>query len=279
MQALKDQHISIAEFIDLNARAGGWKPAHESVQEGQPYISESDEIDIHSARNMTLSPNDQGTPPAPRTSADPEAVQAAYEHGLVFTGQFEIPVIDWRHYLEEELDMHNAHQSFATRQRLLNHDGDASNQVIWFTNASANTQRFDQTPMAFQVLDEWMTNIREHPGLSLQANKPERAVDSCFDAEGNLIYAGDDAWNGILDANEPGSCTQEFPLYSTSRIVAGGPITGDIFKCQLQSIDDAIQQGVYGAIELSSDDKAQLVEIFPQGVCDYSQGDQYKPTS
>ena len=29
--------------------------------------------------------------------------------------------------------MHNSHQSFAARQRLLNYDDDASNQVIWFT--------------------------------------------------------------------------------------------------------------------------------------------------
>ena len=28
-------------------------------------------------------------------------------------------MIDWRHYLEEELDMHNSHQSFASRQRML----------------------------------------------------------------------------------------------------------------------------------------------------------------
>ena len=31
--------------------------------------------------------------------------------------------------------MHNSHQSFAARQRMLNYDGDASNQVIWFTDA------------------------------------------------------------------------------------------------------------------------------------------------
>ncbi len=31
--------------------------------------------------------------------------------------------------------MHNSHQSFAERQRMLDRDGDASNQVIWFTDA------------------------------------------------------------------------------------------------------------------------------------------------
>ena len=52
---------------------------------------------------------------------------------MVFRGKLDIPVIDWRHYLEAFLDMHNSHQSFASRQRLLNYDGDASNQLIWFT--------------------------------------------------------------------------------------------------------------------------------------------------
>ena len=279
LQALKDQRISITEFIDLNARAGGWKPAHESVQEGQPYIDAASDLDIHSARNMTLSPEDSGEPPAPRTAGNKEAIHAAYEHGLVFTGNLEIPLIDWRHYLEKELDMHNAHQSFAARQRMLNHDGDASNQVVWFTNAAQDTPRFDQTPMAFQVIDEWMANIRKNPGLSIHANKPERAVDSCFDTNGSLLYSGEDAWNGILNNLTPGTCTQTFPLYSTSRMVAGGPITGDVFKCYLQPIDEAIKNGVYGSIELSAEDKNRLIAIFPEGVCDYSQGDQYKPTS
>ena len=56
---------------------------------------------------------------------DRKAQHAAYESGLVFRGKLDIPVIDWRHYLEPFLDMHNSHQSFASRQRLLNYDGDA----------------------------------------------------------------------------------------------------------------------------------------------------------
>ena len=279
LQALKDQQIDITEFIDLNARVGGWKPAHESMQEGQPYISEAAEIDIHSARNMTLSPQDKGDVPASRTTGNPEAIQAAYNHGLVFRGQLDIPVIDWRHYLEEELDMHNAHQSFSARQRMLNYDGDASNQIVWFTGVSPESARFDQTPMAFEVIDEWMHNIANNPHLSIHENKPARAVDSCFNPDGTQIYGGDDAWDGILNSNDRGPCTNQFPIYSTSRIVAGGPITGDTFKCHLQTIDDAIKQGVYGSIELTIDQKTRLNEIFPNGVCDYSRGDMYKPNS
>ena len=277
LTALHDGHISPEEFLDLNARIGGWKAAHEMVQEGQPYLPQGEGFDIHSVRNMTLSPDDRGETPAPRTDASPEAVAAAYENGLVFTGDFEIPIIDWRHHLEDELDMHNSHQSFAARQRLLNYDGDASNQVIWFTDVVENSPRFDQTPMAFAVIDEWMNNIAANPAAGVAGNKPPRAVDSCFDKDGNLIASGADVWNGILDDNPKGACTASFDIYSTSRIVAGGPITGDVFKCHLQSVEDAIARGVYGSWEMSLDQKTRLEEIFPDGVCDYSKGDAWKP--
>ena len=269
LTALHDGLISPEEFLDLNARIGGWKRASEIVQEGQPYLPEGDGFDVHSARNMNLSPDDLGEPPAPRTEGDPQAIEAAYAHGLVFTGRLEIPIIDWRHYLEDELDMHNTHQSFAARQRLLNHDDDASNQVVWFTDVDEDIPRFDQTPMAFETIDTWMRNIAAHPDLSVAGNKPEDAVDSCFDAAGNLIHAGPDAWNGILDDQPKGPCTTRFQLYSTSRIVAGAPITGDVFKCELQSIDAAIEKGLYGSWEISPTDRERLTEIFPDGVCDY----------
>ena len=270
LTALHDGLISPQEFLDLNARIGGWKNTAEIVQEGQPYLPEGEGVDIHSARNMNLSPDDLGETPASRTTGDLEAIAAAYEHGLVFTGRLEIPTIDWRHYLEDELDMHNTHQSFAARQRMLNHDGDASNQIVWFTDVDADAPRFDQTPMAFEVIDEWMRNLAANPAAGVAGAKPERAVDSCFDVEGHLIYAGADAWNGILDEEPPGTCASKFTLYSTSRIVAGGPITGDVFKCSLQTVDQAIENGVYGSWEVLPADKERLEEIFPDGVCDYS---------
>ena len=278
LTALHDGQISPEEFLDLNARIGGWKRTEEIVQEGQPYLSDGEGIDIHSARNMNLSPDDRGDVPAPRTEGDPEAIEAAYNRGLVFTGRLEIPMIDWRHYLEDELDMHNAHQSFAARQRLLNHDGDASNQVIWFTEVVEGAPRFDQTPMAFEVIDAWMHNIANNPEAGVAGNKPERAVDSCFDQEGKLMYAGANVWDGILNKNPKGACANKFDLYATSRIVAGGPITGDVFKCSLQSVEAAIDGGVYGTWEVSSAQKARLEAIFPNGVCDYSKRDALRPS-
>ena len=84
-------------------------------------------------------------------------------------------------------------------------------------------------------------------------------------------------WDGILNDEPEGACTEAFPLYSTSRIVAGGNIKGDVFKCHLQTVDEAIDAGVYEGISLTEQNIARLKEIFPSGVCDYTQGDAGRP--
>jgi hypothetical protein len=172
--------------------------------------------------------------------------------------------------------MHNSHQSFASRKRMLNHDGNASNQVIWFTDARP-ARAFDQTPMAFAVIDEWLANIRSNPAGGVAGNKPAAAVDSCFATNGSLIHAGANAWSGILDDGPPGPCTREFPLFATSRIVAGGPIEGGVFKCALKPLPTALADGTYAPWIPSAADAARLAQIFPQGVCDYSQPDVGRP--
>ncbi len=284
LEALTDGNISVAEFLDLNATAGSWKNEPDMVQEGCPFISAlcptaapsgppipntyPDQIDPWSWRNQTHVPGSADI--APRRTADPGAIEAAFNSGMVNHGDIQIPMIDWRNYLERELDMHNSHQSFATRQRLVNFDGDASNQVIWFTDVEFEGPRFDQTPMALEVIDDWMRNIERRPWRSVAQNKPAAAVDSCFDATGELIHAGTDAWNGILDSEPAGACTSEFPVYETSRIVAGAPITGDVFKCDVQSVDAAISNGLYGSIQFTDAERQELGEIFSDGVCDYT---------
>ncbi|MDH5434509.1 MAG: DUF6351 family protein [Gammaproteobacteria bacterium] len=276
LQALKDGNITPAEFLDLNFNAGSWKNEPDMIQEGCPLISAlcglidvtqnlyPDQIDPWSARNMNLS---DGVNPAPRREADDGAIEAAYAGGLVNTGSPDIPMIDLRHYLEGVLDMHNSHQSFAVRQRLLDYDGDASNQLIWFVDPGAPLH--DPTPYALDVLDRWMANIKANPEMSIAANRPDDARDSCFDGAGTLVASGDDVWDGIIDSNVDGACTQRYTIYSTSRIIAGGPISGEIFKCELQSVDDAITSGVYGTWQPLPEDIVMLKAIFPTGVCMY----------
>ena len=283
LQSMLDGNISADEFLQINAFVGGWKYQGEMVQETCPYFpfpgcftgfDIPDQWDPWSIKNLILS---DGVSPAPRTEGSIEAMNAAYEQGHVFVGDIDIPLIDWRHYLEQELDMHNSHQSFASRQRMLNHDGDASNQVVWFTDARGVSSRFDQTPEALAVMDEWMLNILQHPNRSVAKNKPALAVDRCFDSYGDEIASGDDVWGGILDDGAEGSCTQVFQLYSTSRIIAGNGIEGGVFKCALQPLNTALLSGVYGSWAPTPQQWGMLNAIFPDGVCDYSKPDMGRP--
>ena len=279
LEALQAGSITPEQFLDLNANVGSWKASKDMVQEGCPFIAAlcaTQPPDVWSARNMSLSP-DGGATPAARREGNQEAGYAAYRSGMVFRGKLDIPVIDWRHYLEHQLNMHNSHQSFASRQRLLNYDGDASNQLIWFTDARPAGPVSDPTPQAFLVLDRWIKNIEANPGKSVGENKPADAKDACFATNGSLIASGDDVWNGILDDKPAGACTQAFPTFETSRIVAGGPIEGSIFKCSLQTVERALAQGAYGAWKPTADEVDRLNAIFPSGVCDYSKPDQMLP--
>jgi Tannase-like family of unknown function (DUF6351) len=280
LDALKDGNVTPAEFLKLNATVGSWKNTRDMVQEGCPFFPvfgcTTPPLDFWSRRNMRLSP-DGGVTPAPRREGDISAANAAYTSGIVFRGAIDIPIVDWRHYLEHRLDMHNSHQSFAARKRMLNLDGDASNQVIWFTDARPGAPQFDQTPQALEVIDEWLANMRDKPFRGVARNKPERAVDSCFATDGSLLHSGADVWAGILDTAAAGPCTQTFPLFSTSRIVAGGPIEGGVFKCALKPLSTALADGTYAPWVPGAADVARLEQIFPSGVCDYSKPDVGRP--
>ena len=265
--------ISPADFFKLNESIGGWKEPTQMVQEGCPFIAalcaNPAQFDPWSRRNQVFSVA-PGVP-APRNSGDIEAMRAVYRGGLVFRGDIDIPLIDWRHYLEPVLDMHNTHQSFAVRKRMLNADGDASNLVVWFTDLAPTL--FDQTPEALEVMDEWIESIRANPSLGVAGNKPLRATDRCFDGQGRQIAAGPGVWNGIIDDQPAGACTQRFPAYSTPRRLAGGPFEQSIFKCQLIPVEQAVARGFYGQWSPTAQEVNRLRNIFPQGVCDYSKPD------
>lgn len=282
LQALLDGNITEEEFLALNEQVGGWKDQKDMVQEGFPFLYSEEDVmgdpslfDPWSRRNMTLS--EDPAVPAPRTEGSLAAMNGAYTSGMVFHGESGgIPIIDWRPYLEHELDMHNVHQSFVVRQRMEDFAGHADNQVIWFTDARPE-EDFSHVPMALEVIEDWMANIRANPDQSVAANRPALARDSCFATDGTLIARGDDVWDGALDDAPAGACTSEFPIYTTSRIVAGAPTEGDVFKCGLKPVATALSDGTYGDWEPDGDQIARLNAIFPDGVCDYSQPDQGRP--
>lgn len=285
LQALKNGNIILEQFLDINAKVGGWKKAYEMIPEGYPFSAwneiqylvgdppDPSDFDPWSIRNANIAPNEYGV--SPRTEGDIGAMNAAYTSGHVFMGKLDIPIVDMRAYLDPFLDMHHAQQSFATRQRMLEGQGHADNQLIWFAHPYT-AYPGNPTVEAFALLDEWLTNIKNNPGLGVVGNKPSSAQDKCFFGDGS-VYAGDNAWDGILNENPPGPCAAAFPLYTTSRIVAGGDIKGDIFKCHLIPVAEAIARGFYDPVVIDDATQTRLEKIFPGGVCDFTKGDAGRP--
>ena len=309
LRAVANGNLMPDEFLDLNAQVGSWNEPEEAVLEscalaeaiggaelafiGETVgMCEGDDPDWHSSRQMTVSSDP--LQPAPRRSADIDAIRGAFDSGLVFDGTMprDIPIIDSRHYLEHELDMHNVHQSFAIRERIREARGHVDNHAIWFLDArpeedpAATSQLLEDS---LRVTDEWVLAIEQHSTGDVGASRPAAAADTCWDTDGSLIARGDDVWSGAVELIETGQgvwegaaptevagvpvgdCAGHFPLHSTSRIVAGGPVTGDVYKCHTMPVTEAIAQGLYGAWEPTPDEQARLESIFPNGVCDYSQ--------
>jgi hypothetical protein len=254
--ALAQGQIGAEEFLRINACIGGWKAQPDFV----PWEPRSDPFD---ARNMQRGKDcrEPGASPAPRRAADMSAIGKAFDSGHVFTGrQLGIPMIDLRPYLEPELNMHNARQSFSVRARLLDAQAAAArNQVIWV--AGSVSSGIDMVFDALAVLDRYLS----------EGAPPAGFEDKCIDAKGAAIAAGPAVWNGILDRNGAGACTRAYPIFSSPRMVAGESIKGDIFKCALKPLATALIDGTYPAgTQFSAQQKAWLNKIFPEGVCDYS---------
>ena len=58
------------------------------------------------------------------------------------------------------------------------------------------------------------------------------------------------------------------------RLTAGDPLSEMTFKCALKPVSQALADGTYGNVTFSSAQIAELEQIFPNGVCDYSKPDQ-----
>lgn len=255
LAALKKEQISIDEFLHLNENIGGWLPPNEMSRERfwKSGGAQSDlaDISIWSHQNMSST----------RNAADPAAMAAAYRSGSVFVGELSMPVIDFRHYLEPQLDMHHSLQSFATRLRMQRQQGHADNQLIWFADLP-----YEPLGDALNLLERWLANDA----------RPADATDRCYSETGELIASGEGVWNGVWNGEDNGACMQRFPPYSNPRLVAGDGYAGDILKCHLRPVDMAITDGVYTPIDVSAH-RSDLQRIFPTGVCDYSLGDAGRP--
>lgn len=265
LEALKNAQLSVEDFLHINATVGGWKPPAEMRPERLWFLAKdwfSADFSAWSEQNhYSAQASAQGV--ARRSQGSADAVAGAFQSGLVFSGYIDIPIIDLRHYLDDELDMHHSLASFSSRLRMQDAMGHAQNQVIWMT-------RKPHIPIkeSLQALELWLDAAAQHPSKSIVASKPSSIQDMCFDAQGSVLAAGANVWDGEWNGRAQGACMQRYPSYKTSREIAGGPVAGDVFQCQRQSVSQALSKGVYGELDMSPS-LERLKAIFPDGVCDY----------
>jgi hypothetical protein len=228
--ALNKGIINVTQFLDLNERIGGYD-------------------------------NDGNLVPT-RASADRMALRAAYRTGRLTYGGgglANIPIIDIREYrdLAPAGDLHLKYHSFALRERLRKANGTAANGVILVSGTD-----WPLAPFAIAKMDEWLTNLANDTSSGRTLDrivraKPDDLTDSCYKNGGERIVEPQ-----VFGA---GQCSIAFPDFPSSRMVAGGPVAGDILKCSLKPVDF----GDY-AVTLTGSEQERLRSIFPEGVCDWT---------
>ena len=230
LTALNNGLITPEQFLDLNAKIGG-------VDADGNYI-----------------PN--------RTGGDPAAIQHAYQSGLMLNGKgglASIPVFD-NATSKETGGYHYGWFHFAVRDRLRRANGDSSNMVMWRSIPDEKT--------AQEVFDRWMTAYKSDKSTESQRAKvikakPETATDGCWDTEvGQPRFIAEP----LTFTTQPVTpCSRIYPVSSSARIEAGGPLAANIFKCELKSVNPADYRASFNTSEIE-----RLKSIFPGGVCDFS---------
>jgi Tannase-like family of unknown function (DUF6351) len=230
LAALNDGVIRVEQFLDLNQRIGGF-------DQDANYV-------------------------AARSVADAGALQRAYQAGLTLGGGgglASIPVFDAGRY-NEEAAYHYQWFHFAVRERLRAENGRADNHLMW--RGAVPPEK------SWSVLERWVTAAQADRGEGsayekVVRNKPADAIDGCWQETAGQAprFIAEPQTFGRADSE----CNRSLPSYSFARQVAGGPLHGNVLKCQLKPIDAADYRVPFsaGAIE-------RLRRIFPAGVCDWS---------
>ena len=275
--ALMLDKLSVSEFIVGNLKMTSTGKLYRGTQnlitllpdETVPrtikrWFGRADKQSVWSHHNSTAS---SSADIAPRAKANPAAVKAAYDAGLVFNGEWGKPAISLMVYLEEQLDIHDARQSFIFRERMQQTGSDPENFSIWGLMPSGY-ERSDEQQLAVMAvkavkeLDNWLT-------LGV---KPDSAQDACWDDQYNQIASGDGhVWNGQQPnmKHDQGACTQHFPVYGNPRTAAGEPFVVNQLQCRLKPMEQALTDGTYAAVKFSKAQADYLKRIFAEGVCDY----------
>ncbi|MFI5611043.1 DUF6351 family protein [Amycolatopsis sp. NPDC051903] len=235
LKALQAGQISAEQFVSLNASIGG--------------------LDY------------TGKPAAARSAADPKALDALYRDDIFNSasqGLASTPIIDQRTDLDfagAGNDIHTSEWSFVVRQRLLQANGTAANQVIIANHATAAEQAA-ASAYELAAMDRWLTAIdRDRSGrgaaAKVIANRPRDLSDGCY------LSASKRVQEKLTDPSS-GQCGALYPVASNTRMAAGEGLAMDVVKCRLKPVDFEDYP-----VRFSAEEKAELKKAFPEGVCDY----------
>ena len=235
LAALKSGAITVDEFLELNEKIGG------------------NDID--------------GNFVAQRAVGDPIALRALYASGLINSGGgglAKVPILHWRTYNDALGDIHDRQRDLTIRARLQRANGRHDNQVIWVGPPVSRNQprNVDLAALALDAMNTWLDNIAADPApLSTDKvvrNKPKEAVDAYFDTTGKK-FTEPATFDG------PGGFNTMYPVHSEPRLIAGEPLTNDVVKCQLKTINYADYKATFSAAQ-----RTRMAAIFSTGVCDFS---------
>lgn len=240
LKALQAGTITPEEFVALNEGVGSYS------------------LDMVWSGGSTAAP----VIPAPRARVSPTSMVAFYKSGLVSyaTNLAQVPIIDLRP--ERGADIHMAWRSYSQRARLDAANGGHANHVMFASQTSSGAAI---TRKAFQTMDRWLTAIENDKSaapreIKVIRNKPADAVDFC-------ITTGGATDADLVDVGF-GSTACPVKPYASPRIVSGGPLAEDIFKCQLKPLDFASTD--YTGITFTAGQQTRLRAVFTDGVCDWS---------
>ncbi len=211
---------------------------------------------------------------AERHRADSLARTRALESGRILfggAGLAETPIIDYRSYTDhvEAGDIHMVVHQFSTRQRLMQANGHAANQVMNIGGRWGYDAENPDLGVLFAEMDNWLMAIaadsaelgREEKVIR---NKPPSLVDACWDQTGATPVRIEEEQTFI--GSSP--CNTLYPAYPTPRHVAGAPLANNIVSCRLRPLNV-----VDYTVSFSDEQWRDLLAVFPDGVCDWSAGD------
>lgn len=229
LRALNSGAITKAQFLDLNEKIGGY-------DQDANYV-------------------------ANRTTGDAGAMKRYYESGVQMSGGgglASIPIMDVSGIYNDDGGYHYQVFHFAARARLAEANGNADNYVMWRGSAVPYEQ-------AWSTITKWVAAYKSDTSDETQRekvlnDKPAAAVDGCFASSGQFI-----AEQQTLSPTPNSQCNTLYPSWEVARLVAGGPLSLSIMKCQLKPIDARDY-----AVTFNADELARLTRMFPNGVCDWS---------